>query len=126
MSSLRAQKIHSTANSEARMLTTGQIVVSMSTDEGGHRGAFSNELREAPHISRGLLSRPLSLKPSQRHSLFFVMPVNSLVVDSTLEKSEKISITSFFVVCSLYHSHKHIPTVLTGNTDMRRCYLNFL
>ena len=100
--------------------------MSTESDEGGHRGAFSNELREALHIPRGLLRRPPSLKPSQRHSLFFVMPINSQVVDSTLEKSEKISIASFFVVCSLYCSHKHIPTVLTDNADMRRCYLNFL
>ena len=39
-----------------------RIAVAMCTNKGSHRDAFSNEGRQAPHVSRGLLSRPLSLE----------------------------------------------------------------
>ena len=59
---------------------------------GGHRDAFLNKSHKAPCILIGLLSRPPSLKRSERRGLFFVMPVDSLVVDSTFKQSENIAI----------------------------------
>ena len=44
------------------------------------------------HVLRGLLSRPPSLERNERQGLFFVMPIDSLVVDSTFEQSENIAI----------------------------------
>ena len=44
----------------------------------------------ALHSSIDLLSRPPSLKQSQRQGLFFVMPVDSLVVDSMFEESKNV------------------------------------
>ena len=58
-------------------------------------------LSELPHILGGLmLSRPPSLKWSEGQGLLFVMPANSLVVDSTFEQSENIAIAYFLVVSS--------------------------
>ena len=60
---------------------------------------FSNEGHKAPRVLRSLLSRPSSLKQGERVG-HFVMPVNSLVVDSTLKQSKNITIPHFLVVSS--------------------------
>ena len=59
----------------------GPICGAVCTNKRGHRDAFSNEWREVPRVSRGLLSRPPSLERSEKRGLFFV--IHSLVVDST-------------------------------------------
>ena len=41
----------------------GQNCSAVCTNKGGHRDAFSNERREAPCVSRGLLSRPRATEP---------------------------------------------------------------
>ena len=55
--------------------------------------AILNEGHEPPHISKGMLSRPPSLKRSERQSLFFVIAYgHSLVVESMFKQSETIAI----------------------------------
>ena len=71
----------------------GQNCSALFTNKDGHRDAFlsSNERCKAPCISKGLLSMPPSLKQSKRRDLFFVMPIDSLMVDSTFEQSTFLS-----------------------------------
>ena len=64
----------------------------------GHRDAFSNEWRKVPRISMRLTEQAPSLKQSERRGLFFIMLVNSLVVDSLFEQSKNIAITCFLVM----------------------------
>ena len=52
----------------------------------------SNERHKALYILRGLLRRPPSLEQSERQGLFFVVPVDSLVVDSTFKQNENVAI----------------------------------
>ena len=56
-----------------RRPTIGRNCSALCTNKSGHRAAFSNERREAPRVSRGLLSRPLSLERSEIRGLFFVI-----------------------------------------------------
>ena len=69
-----------------------RMVVSC-TNKGGHIDAFLNNAK-CHTFWRGLLSRPPNLKRSERQGLF-VMPVNSLVVDSMSEQSENVTIAHF-------------------------------
>ena len=59
----------------------GQNCSAVCTNKGGHRDTFSNKRREVPHVSRDLLSTPLSLKQSERWGF-----------DSMFEQSENIAI----------------------------------
>ena len=68
------------------------------SNEGSHRGVFLNEWSRALHCLRGLLSRPISLEQSQKQGLFFIIPIDSSVVDSTFEQSKNIAIAHFLVV----------------------------
>ena len=68
------------------------------SNEGDHGDAFLNKQQEVLHSSIDLLSRPPSLKQSQRQGLFFVMPVNSLVVDSMFEQSKNVAIARFLAI----------------------------
>ena len=74
-----------------RRLMIGQSCSAV-CDRGGHRDAFSNKRCEAPCDWRGLLSRPLNLERSERQGLFFVVPVDSLVVDSIFKQNENVTI----------------------------------
>ena len=58
-----------------KRLTIGQDYKAVCINAGGHGDAFLNKWHEAPRVSRGLLSRPPSLKRSDRQGLFFVMPI---------------------------------------------------
>ena len=81
-----------------RRLTIGQNCRAVCTNESGHRDAFVKEWCEA---RAARFERPApSLERSERQGLFFVMPVNSLVVDSTFEQSENVAIVRFLVVSS--------------------------
>ena len=64
-----------------RGLTIGQGYSAVCTNKGGHRDTFLNKWGEVPRVLRGLLS---SLEQRERRGLFFVVPVDSLVVDSAL------------------------------------------
>ena len=56
----------------------------------GHRDAFSNERREVPHVSRGLLSRPRATEPQVKRETRSVL-CHSLVVNLTFEESENVA-----------------------------------
>ena len=77
-----------------RRHTIGQSHSAVCTNKGGQRerDAFSNKWCGVPYVLRGLLSRPLSLEQSERQGLFFVVPIDSLVVDSTFEQSKNVTI----------------------------------
>ena len=75
-----------------RRLMIGRNCSAVCLNKGGHRDALSNKQCEAPRVSRGLLSRLHSFERSERWGLFFVVHVDSLVVDSTFKQSENIVI----------------------------------
>jgi hypothetical protein len=116
-----------------RTLTTGQNCSIVCTNKGGYRYAFSSKQCEALHISWGLLHGP-SLEQSERLGLFFIMPVNSLVVDSTFEQREDVAIARLWVwtvavdlhwwMCPMQFQnscsfHLRMCIVPMGNLDMQ-------
>ena len=67
----------------------GQNWSAVRKNKGGHRDAFLNERHEAPHVFRGLLSRPCATKPQAKQETRSVL-CHSLVVDLTSEQSRTL------------------------------------